>query len=137
MSKKINIKILYATIALTFCINLLIDGVIMPGIRQGNSCRPFAEQIRQSYPLTRDNVFVMNNLKEYRNLYGLNFYMGNQFRNFEEEMPSNGYFLSAEKDMEKVIARYGDTYTFESLSTTEKPINEVRQRIVLFRFQKK
>lgn len=137
MSKKINIKILYATIALTFCINLLIDGVIMPGVRQGNSCRPFAEQIRQSYPLTPDNVFVMNNLKEYRNLYGLNFYMGNQFRNFEEEMPSEGYFLSAEKDMEKVIGRYGDTYTFESLSATEKPINEVRQRIVLFRFQKK
>lgn len=137
MSKKINIKILYATIALTFCINLLIDGVIMPGVRQGNSCRSFAEQIRQSYPLTSDNVFVMNNLKEYRNLYGLNFYMGNQFRNFEEEIPSEGYFLSAEKDMEKVINRYGDTYTFESLSATEKPINEVRQHIVLFRFQKK
>ena len=35
MFKKINIKILYATIALAFAINLLIDGVVMRGIRQG------------------------------------------------------------------------------------------------------
>ena len=35
MFKKINIKILYATIALTFSVNLLIDGVIMRGIREG------------------------------------------------------------------------------------------------------
>ena len=37
MFKKINIKILYATIALTFSVNLLIDGVIMRGIREGDS----------------------------------------------------------------------------------------------------
>ena len=45
MFKKINIKILYATIALTFSVNLLIDGVIMRGIREGDSCRVFAERI--------------------------------------------------------------------------------------------
>ena len=43
MFKKINIKILYATIALAFAINLLIDGVVMRGIRQGSSARPFCQ----------------------------------------------------------------------------------------------
>lgn len=137
MSKKINIKILYATIALTFCINLLIDGVIMPGIRKSGSSRFFAERISKTYSLDNRNMYVMNNLKNYRNLYGLNFYLGNRFHNFEKEMPRQGYFLSGEKEMEKVEATYGDRYTFQELTATEHPINEVRQRIVLTRFEKK
>lgn len=137
MFKKINIKILYATIALTFCINLLIDGVIMPGVRNGNSSRFFAERILNDYPLNDQNMYVMNNLKEYRNLYGLNFYMGNRFHNFEEVMPAKGYFLSGEKEMEKVLANYGDLYHFQQLTVTEDAINEVRQRIVLASFEKK
>ena len=60
MFKKINIKILYATIALTFSINLLIDGVIMRGIREGDSCRIFAERILKEYPLNKKNVYVVN-----------------------------------------------------------------------------
>ena len=48
MFKKINIKILYATIALAFAINLLIDGVVMRGIRQGSSARPFAKQVQKN-----------------------------------------------------------------------------------------
>lgn len=135
--KKINIKILYATIALTFCVNLLIDGVIMQGVRRGSSSRPFAERILKDYPLAEDNVYVMNNLKEYRNLYGLNFYMGNTFRNFETDRPSEGYFLGGEKDMKKVMARYGDTYRFELQTVTEQPIAEVKQAIGLYRFEKK
>lgn len=137
MSKKINIKILYATIALTFCINLLIDGVLMPGIRESGSCRFFAERISQTYPLDNRNMYVMNNLKEYRNLYGLNFYLGNRFHNFEKEMPDEGYFLSGEKEMEKVETKYGDRYIFQQLTATEHPINEVRQRIILTHFEKK
>lgn len=136
MFKKINIKILYATIALTFAINMLIDGVIMRGIRQGSSSRPFAEKVMETYPLNETNMFVMNSLKEYRNMYGLNFYLGNRFHNFEKEMPANGYFFSVEQDLEHVIAKYGDRYTFSRLTSTDQPINEVRQKIVLCSFVK-
>lgn len=136
MFKKINIKILYATIALTFAINMLIDGVIMRGIRKDSSSRPFAEKVMEIYPLNETNMFVMNNLKEYRNMYGLNFYLGNRFHNFEKEMPVNGYFFSVEQDMEHVITKYEDRYTFSMLTSTEQPINEVRQKIVLCSFVK-
>lgn len=44
MFKKINIKILYATIALSFTINLLVDGVIMRGIRQDGSAPSFCRK---------------------------------------------------------------------------------------------
>lgn len=136
MFKKINIKILYAIIALTFAINMLIDGVIMRGIRKDSSSRPFAEKVIEIYPLNETNMFVMNNLKEYRNMYGLNFYLGNRFHNFEKEMPVNGYFFSVEQDLEHVITKYGDRYTFSMLTSTEQPINEVRQKIVLCSFVK-
>lgn len=137
MFKKINIKILYATIALAFAINLLIDGVIMRGIRQGASARPFAEQVMQEYPLDATNMYVMNNLKQYSNLYGLNFYLGNRFHNFEKEMPSTGYFFITEKDMELVIKNYGDKYTFSTLTSTDRIIEEVRGKIVLYSFVRK
>lgn len=135
--KKINIKILYATIALTFAVNLLIDGVIMLGIRQSSSSRPFAERIRNEYPEAQHQLYVMNNLKEYRNLYGLNFYLGNRFRNFETECPAAGYFVCGEKDMEKVSARYADKYRFRKLTATDRPVAEVKQTIGLYSFEKK
>ena len=137
MFKKINIKILYATIALMFTVNLLIDGVIMKGIRSGNSCRAFAERILKEYPLDKENVFVMNNLLEYRNLYGLNFYMGNIFHNFTKEAPTKGYFLMGEKEMNKFLNTYGNKYSFRTLTTSDHAFDELRQKIVLSEFTKK
>lgn len=37
-TKRINIKILYATILMTFCLNLFIDGIVMKGIKEPPSC---------------------------------------------------------------------------------------------------
>lgn len=48
MFKKINIKILYATIALAFAINLLIDGVVARYTPKGSSARPFAKRVRKN-----------------------------------------------------------------------------------------
>ena len=137
MFKKINIKILYATIALTFSINLLIDGVIMRGIREGDSCRIFAERILKEYPLNKKNVYVVNNLRIYRNLYGLNFYMGNIFHDFDKETPAKGYFLIGENEMEKVLSTYGNKYTFRTLTKSDQTFSELKQKIVLSEFELK
>ena len=79
----------------------------------------------------------MNNLKEYRNLYGLNFYMGNKFKNFEKEMPQEGFFLSAENDLERIKNVYKDQYEFKSLTSTEGAYSELRQKVVLCSFSTK
>ena len=134
MFKKINIKILYATIALSFTINLLIDGVIMRGIRQDGSARPFAEKVMKEYPLNENNMFVMNNLKKYRNLYGLNFYLGNRFHNFEQEMPEEGFFFATSSDLEVVLKNNEGQYTFNILTSSERIIHEVRRPVVLCSF---
>ncbi|WP_165155113.1 glycosyltransferase family 39 protein [Parabacteroides sp. ZJ-118] len=137
MFKKINIKILYATIALTFSVNLLIDGILMRGIREGDSCRVFAGRILKEYPLNKENVYVVNNLRIYRNLYGLNFYMGNIFHDFDKETPAKGYFLIGEKEMEKVLSAYGNNYIFRTLTVSDQTFSELKQRIVLSEFELK
>ena len=134
-NRRINIKILYATFLMTICLNLCIDGIVMKGFKNHASARPFAEQIRRDYKL-EDKVYVMNNLREYGNLYGMNFYMGNSFRNFELEQPLNGYFLTIDRDVKKVLERYSSQYQFEQLAISEYQA-DIRDKAVLFRFIKK
>ncbi|MDR3267302.1 MAG: glycosyltransferase family 39 protein [Tannerella sp.] len=135
LSKRINIKILYSTILLTFCINFFIDGVIMKSVRQNQSAKPFAELITKEYNLNNENVYVMNNLREYLNLYALNFYMGNRFRNFETDKPERGFFLTTEKDLPKIMERYGSLYKFEQLKTSAR-LGDIKQKAILLKFNK-
>jgi 4-amino-4-deoxy-L-arabinose transferase-like glycosyltransferase len=130
----INLKILYATILLTFSINLFIDGIVMRNLKNNASARPFAERISRDYG-PGNNIFVMNNLREYQNLYGMNFYLNNTFRDFEKEKPESGYFLTTEKDVEKVRERYGSQYKFERLATSGRQ-GDIRSKAVLFRFSR-
>ena len=133
-TKRINIKILYSTILMAFCLNLFIDGIVMKGVKNDSSARPFAEQISRDYNLS-DNVFVMNNLREYANLYSMNFYMGNTFRDFEKEKPERGYFLTTERDLQKIMERYGSRYKFEQLTVSERQ-GDIRSKAILFRFSR-
>jgi len=134
--KRNNLKILYSTIFLAFALNIFIDGAVMKGVRDNGSARHFAEQIRQDYDLTEDNVFVMNNLREYMNLYGMNFYLDNSFRDFEKEQPSKGFFLTTERDMPKVLDRYDSQYDFESLAVSARQ-GDIRSAAVFLKFERK
>ena len=130
LSGRIHIKILYATILLAFAINFFTDGV-MKSIKNDLSARPFAEQIIREYE-PGNNLFVMNNLREYQNLYGMNFYLHNKLRNFEKEQPESGYFLVAGRDVQKVLERYGSRYTFQQLAVSRRQ-GDIRSRAFLFR----
>jgi 4-amino-4-deoxy-L-arabinose transferase-like glycosyltransferase len=134
LRKKINIKILYASIFVVFCINLFIDGVAMRGIRNETSSRHFAEEIQKDFPLNKTNVFVMNDLRKYTNLYGMNFYMRNCFHNFELEQPHTGYFLATEKDFPAIRQQFQSKYTFTPLRTSPNTISDVRGKIILSHF---
>jgi 4-amino-4-deoxy-L-arabinose transferase-like glycosyltransferase len=135
LQKRINIKILYSTILLTFCLNLFIDGVVMTGVRTNSSARPFAEQIRRDYPDAKDNIFVLNNLREYNNLYAMNYYLGNSLRDLDKSKPASGYFLITERDIEKALQNYSSQYSFERLANSDRQ-GDIRSRAVLFRIEK-
>jgi 4-amino-4-deoxy-L-arabinose transferase-like glycosyltransferase len=134
-TRRIHLKILYATLLLTFSLNLVIDGLVMRNLKNQASARPFAEQISRTYEL-KNNLYVMNNLREYGNLYGMNFYLGNAFRDFEKEKPSEGYFLLIEKDVKKFMEQYGTQYQFDPLATSERQ-SDIRSKAVLFRFSRR
>ena len=133
--KKINIKMLYATILLTFTVHLLVDGVVMPAYRHGQSAKAFAARIKQDYPLTKVNIFVVNDLRHFRNLYGLNFYLGNCFHDLDNAQPASGYFVAGEQDMERIKQRYAEKYTFELLTTSEHSLQELHQKMALYAFR--
>jgi 4-amino-4-deoxy-L-arabinose transferase-like glycosyltransferase len=152
--RRINIKILYSVIALLCCLNFFIDGVVMRGERRSGSIRPFAERIMQEYPLQGGNIYVMNDLHHYPNLYGLNFYLGNIFLPFDlsfsstpplptgslplstGSLPAEGYLLSGDLDLKKIRSRYADKYAFQPLATTPYPHKEIRQKVVLSHFHR-
>jgi 4-amino-4-deoxy-L-arabinose transferase-like glycosyltransferase len=132
LTKRINIKILYSTLLLTFCLNLFIDGIVMRKVSAGKSAQPFAEHIVEKYNLNKENVYVMNDLRNYLNLYALNFYMGNKFHNFENDNPSSGYFLTTKKDEQKLLERYGTKYNFEQLEISDR-LGDISSNAILFR----
>ena len=138
MSRRINIKILYASLFLTVALNLFIDGAVMHSLRNRTSSRAFAERIRHEYPTEQGRIYVMNDLRAgFTNLYGLNFYLGNRFRNFDVERPATGCFLSADRDSTLLSERFGQTYTFQPIAHSARTLSDVRSRVTLYRFERK
>ncbi|PNE26738.1 dolichyl-phosphate-mannose--protein mannosyltransferase [Tannerella sp. oral taxon 808] len=137
MLRRINIKILYASLFLTVALNLFIDGAVMHSLRNHTSSRAFAERIRHEYPDEQGRIYVMNDLRAgFTNLYGLNFYLGNRFRNFDAERPAAGCFLSADRDSTLLSERFGQTYTFRPITHSTRTLSDVRSRVTLYRFER-
>lgn len=137
MSRRINIKILYSSLFLTVTLNFFIDGAVMHSLRNRTSSRAFAERIRNEYPAEQGRIYVMNDLRAgFTNLYGLNFYLGNRFRNFDAERPATGCFLSADRDSTLLSERFGQQYAFHPLTHSGRSLADVRSRVTLYRFER-
>jgi 4-amino-4-deoxy-L-arabinose transferase-like glycosyltransferase len=128
-------NILFASIGLFIGLQVFLEGFAYPVYKNGYSVRPFAEKLQTKYSI-KDNVFVMNNLMEYPNLYGLNFYLGNQFKNFEKEKPEEGYFLIGEKKLEKIRNLFGKNYQFTVLENSGNKFNDIKDVILFCGFKR-
>ena len=136
LNKKNNLKILTATIGTYIAIVLILDGIFLPAFKNGSSVKPFAKKIEELNP-SYESIYVVNNLKLYRNMYGMNFYLHNNFRNFEKELPETGFFLIGAHDFEKFYPEYQDIYEFELITQTENRTKDVGQAIQYYSFSKK
>ena len=137
MSRRINIKILYASLFLSVALNLFVDGAIMHNLRNRTSSREFADRIRSEFPAERDRIYVMNDLRAgFTNLYGLNFYLGNRFRNFDAERPAEGALLLADRDEDLLTERFGRLYTFRRIAHSTRRLSDVRSSVTLYRFER-
>ena len=135
--KKLYLKTLYALFGIFLSFMLIADGVFLPAYKNVTSVRHIAVNLEARYPLKDNNLFVMNNLLEYSNMYGLNFYLHNSFRNFEIENPLEGYFLTGVKSFEKVQNKYSTTYYFDFLEEFSNKSRDGEKKIQLYFFKKK
>ena len=129
------LKSLYAVIGVYLALFMVVDGIILPAFKNGVSQEPFAQHLKSDYPIDGENLFAMNNLLEYSNMYSLNFYLGNNFRNFEKEQPQEGYFLCGSKSFEKVRERYPH-YDFSLLEEYHNRVRDGERLIQLYYFQR-
>jgi len=134
--RKNHLKSLYAATGTILAMLLMMDGIFLPAFKNGVNQKPFAEKLKADYPLNEKNLFVMNNLLEYSNMYSLNFYLGNRFHNFETELPKEGYFLSGSQSFVKVQERYPG-YHFTLLEEYNNRTRDGEKVIWFFRFEKK
>jgi hypothetical protein len=135
--KKNYLKALYATIGAYLAILLVLDGVFLPAFKDGISAKPFSKNLCANYPIKKDNLFVMNNLLEYSNMYTLNFYMHNRFRNFEKVEADDGYLLIGNESFQRVSERYGKKYNFIFLEEYKNKSRDGERVIQLYLFQSK
>ncbi|MDR2955736.1 MAG: glycosyltransferase family 39 protein [Prevotella sp.] len=135
LRKKINIKILMAGFGIMFAINVFMDAYLLPGFKNSYSARPFAEMISNKYEL-KDNTYVTNKIYKYMNIYGLNFYLGNMFKNIDIDQPEQGYFITLQPELEKVKEEYGGKYEFTQLETSDK-YNDTKREMLFFKIRKK
>jgi 4-amino-4-deoxy-L-arabinose transferase-like glycosyltransferase len=125
---------IFGIFAVYIGMQLFLEGAVYPAFKNGYSVKPLAETLIQKYDLKHQG-YVMNNLRFYRNLYGVSFYTGNCFKNFEKELPDNGYLLLGEKTMSKVQEQFAGKYVFTELERSD-PYNELNDEIVVFKIAK-
>jgi 4-amino-4-deoxy-L-arabinose transferase-like glycosyltransferase len=134
--KKNYLKVLYSTIGVYLALNLALDGIFLPAYKDGISVKPFAKSLQEKYPFNGNNLFVMNNLLEYSNMYAMNFYLHNQFKNFEKEQPADGFFLVGKGSFEKISQCFGKDYRFTLLEEYKNKTRDGEQVILLFGIQR-
>ena len=129
--RKISFTTLFGIMGLFICFQVNLEASVFPVFKDSYSSRPFAEKIEAKYDL-KDHTYVLNDLTESTNMYGLNFYTGNHFRNFEKELPSNGYFIAGSKIIDKIRTKYAGKYAFEVLDQSDNKYNDFNDVMVLY-----
>jgi len=134
--RKKNTRILiFGTFTLFISTQIYLEGTLYPVFKNGNSLHPVAREFSASYDL-KGKTYVMNNLKFYASIYGLNYYMGNDFKNFELFLPSDGYLIIGKKGISIVREKYLGKYDFVVLRQTRKRYNEFNDEILLCKIVK-
>lgn len=130
-----TVSILFSGFSLIFFLNLFLDSSILPGFKNAYSSKPFAEHISSKYKL-KNNTYVITDLQNgYYNMYGLNFYLGNYFKNFRSCQPEECYLLISSNKDEEVKDLYQDRYDFSFLEKSSKH-TDFKNEIFLYALKK-
>lgn len=135
LRKKMNLKILMVGFGLMLAINIFMDSYLLSNFKDAYSAKPFAKELMQKYDL-KGNTYVTNDLERYVNLYGLNFYLHNNFKNIDKEHPEQGFFVTLQSNADKVLQEYGNEYEFTLLESSDK-LNEYKNEMLFYKISRK
>ena len=135
LKRKTTATTLFGILILFIFFQVFLEASVFPSFKDSYSSRPFAEKIMAKYDL-KDHTYVINDLSRFPNLYGLNFYTGNHFKNFEKEQPSKGYFIAGSKMIEQIRQEYAGKYTFEVLDRSENKYNDFNDIMFIYSIKK-
>lgn len=131
-----TVSILVSGFSLIFFLNLFLDSSILPAFKNSYSSKPFAEFISDKYNL-KDNTYVITDLRNgYFNMYGLNFYLGNYFKDFRSCQSEECFLLISSNKDEEVKDLYQDKYDFSLLEKCSK-YTDFKNEIFLYALKKK
>jgi len=132
LQRKSGYSVLFGMLAVFVCLQVFLESSVYPEFKDSYSSRTFAEKIQARYDL-KGNTYVINDLTTFPNLYGLNFYTGNHFRNFEKELPSSGYFITGSTMIEQIRKKYVGRYVFEELERSPNKFNDFNDMMVVYK----
>ena len=132
--KEKGIVLVFTMLSLFVTVQLFLEDVAFPVFKNAYSSQSFAKEIVGKYPL-KNKTYVMNNLSKYTNMYGLNFYMNNNFRNFEKELPEDGYFITGLNYIDQIRESYKQ-YQFDELDRSPNKYNDYDDIIILYKIHK-
>jgi len=135
LKRKSVYSVLFGMMALYICLQIFLEGSVYPEFKDSYSSKSFAEKIQARYDL-KGNTYVINDLTLFPNLYGLNFYTGNHFRNFEKELPSTGYFITGSTMIDQIRKKYAGRYVFDELYRSPDKFNDFNDMMVVYKIVK-
>ena len=131
-----NVRTLvFGFFTLFISMQIFLEGTVYPVFKNGYSVQQVAREFSSAYNL-KGKMYVMNNLRYYGNLYGLNFYLHNEFKNFEKELPPDGYLIIGKNGLPIVREKFLGKYGFVVLRQTKKRFNEFNDDILLCKIVK-
>lgn len=125
-------SLLYSIAGCILCLFVSLDAVYQPVVLAVKSDKHLVRQIREQVP--QGTVYSYAEMS----FYGANFYMGDQMRHFEKDLPSGeGYVVLPEKNKDSLFREFGGKYDFEEVFLTTKRSCDLRDEIYMFKFKEK
>lgn len=130
-----GMKLMYATLFVTFALFVSMDGVYQPAILNTKSDKGIAADIRRITPEGKIYSYLPDRMLRF---YTINFYRNDQVALFEKEMPAEGYLLVGQHAFDEEFGpKYESQYTFEKVYESNKRGCDIRDIVRLYRFERK
>lgn len=126
-------SLIYGIFGLMFSINLLLDGYILPPIKNNSSLRGFALECKS---ISGDSPLYMPSMDGLR-FYVINYYLHNKLQPLDRRDAEGGYCFVIEPEYEALKEAYVDRYEFEQVSSTANRYNDVRRVVLFVKFKSK